>query len=69
MIISHNNHNTTAEEPIPVSSNIPNNTLLNTHSHAPDTSFIPSLKMATLNCRGLRKTADSSTRNHFIRYI
>ncbi|KAG1592700.1 hypothetical protein G6F47_009347 [Rhizopus delemar] len=69
MIISNNNHNNTAEEPISVSSNIPNNTLLNTHSHAPDTPFIPPLKMATLNCRGLRKTADSSTHNHFIRYI
>ncbi|KAG0769000.1 hypothetical protein G6F33_004027 [Rhizopus arrhizus] len=69
MIIPQNNHNNTAERPIPVSSYIPNNTLLNTHSHASDISSIPSLKLATLNCRGLRKTADSSTRNHFIRYI
>ncbi|KAG1320059.1 hypothetical protein G6F62_011522 [Rhizopus arrhizus] len=56
-------------QPIPVSSYIPNKTLLNTHSHASDISSIPSPNLATLNCRGLRKTADSSTRNHFIRYI
>lgn len=68
-IISHINHNYTAGEPISVSSNIPNNALLNTHSHSYDISSILSLKMATLNCRGLRKTADSSTRNHFFRYI
>ncbi|KAI9337344.1 Endonuclease/exonuclease/phosphatase, partial [Pilaira anomala] len=60
--------------------NIPDvihNTTASTSSHdyinPPDSSSLPSrylnLKVGSLNCRGLTKTAAPSTRSHFIRYL
>lgn len=70
-LLSNNitNNSNTLNDSSPIISNTMASNI--TDSNPPDTSsftFSP-LNIGSLNCRGLAKTADTSVRNYFIRYL